>query len=161
MTPARRGGGDHATGRRHDGITERCMRIVAELKLLNGEQRAAFAASFLGWTLDAFDFAQLAFARKLGFQVRSRRRSALTVTIERQVGTADQEPLAPTSGDRSRISWRLRPTAWRHGRHAQLAHSGAAVSLQGHGSQQFATRAPAAASLRTYPQTIVGTPLRL
>jgi acetyltransferase len=37
----------------------------------------------------------LAFARKLGFQVRSRRRSALTVTIERQVGTPDQEPPAP------------------------------------------------------------------
>ena len=33
------------------------MRTVGELKLLNGEQRAAFAGSFLGWTLDAFDFA--------------------------------------------------------------------------------------------------------
>jgi MFS transporter, SHS family, lactate transporter len=40
------------------------MRIVAELKLLNGEQRAAFAASFLGWTLDAFDFFLLVFVVK-------------------------------------------------------------------------------------------------
>jgi len=32
------------------------MIIVSELRSLNREQRAAFVASFLGWTLDAFDF---------------------------------------------------------------------------------------------------------
>lgn len=40
------------------------MKILAELKSLNGEQRAAFAASFLGWALDAFDFFLLVFVIK-------------------------------------------------------------------------------------------------
>ena len=40
------------------------MKILAELKSLTGEQRAAFAASFLGWALDAFDFFLLVFVIK-------------------------------------------------------------------------------------------------
>jgi MFS transporter, SHS family, lactate transporter len=40
------------------------MKILAELKSLNGDQRAAFAASFLGWMLDAFDFFLLVFVVK-------------------------------------------------------------------------------------------------
>jgi len=39
----------------------------------------------------------LALARKLGFQMRRQPRGALTVTIDRQVETADQERLAPSS----------------------------------------------------------------
>jgi len=42
----------------------------------------------------------LALARKMGFQVRSRRPSALTVTIDRKVGTADQERWAPRPAPR-------------------------------------------------------------
>jgi SHS family lactate transporter-like MFS transporter len=40
------------------------MAMLFELKALNREQRAAFAASFLGWTLDAFDFFLLVFVVK-------------------------------------------------------------------------------------------------
>ena len=32
------------------------MIVVDDLKALSKPQRAAFVASFLGWTLDAFDF---------------------------------------------------------------------------------------------------------
>src|ERR1700722_3223598 len=35
--------------------------MFAELRALNREQRSAFLASFLGWTLDAFDFFLLTF----------------------------------------------------------------------------------------------------
>lgn len=37
------------------------MTMLSDLKALNREQRAAFVASFLGWTLDAFDFFLLVF----------------------------------------------------------------------------------------------------
>jgi len=37
------------------------MGVFAELKSLNREQRAAFIASLLGWTLDAFDFFLMVF----------------------------------------------------------------------------------------------------
>ncbi len=40
------------------------MLIVDDLKALNGEQRSAFTASLLGWTLDAFDFFILIFIVK-------------------------------------------------------------------------------------------------
>jgi SHS family lactate transporter-like MFS transporter len=40
------------------------MVIVDDLKALDKTQRAAFAASFLGWTLDAFDFFLLTFIFK-------------------------------------------------------------------------------------------------
>jgi SHS family lactate transporter-like MFS transporter len=40
------------------------MVIIDDLKALNGEQRSAFIASFLGWTLDAFDFFILTFVAK-------------------------------------------------------------------------------------------------
>ena len=40
------------------------MVIIDELKALNGPQRAAFFASFLGWALDAFDFFLLTFILK-------------------------------------------------------------------------------------------------
>ena len=37
------------------------MSILSELKTLNRSQRSAFLASFLGWTLDAFDFFLMSF----------------------------------------------------------------------------------------------------
>lgn len=40
------------------------MRIVDDLKALNSDQRAAFLASVLGWTLDAFDFFLMVFMIK-------------------------------------------------------------------------------------------------
>lgn len=40
------------------------MRILTQLKALNHEQRSAFIASFLGWTLDAFDFFLMVFVIK-------------------------------------------------------------------------------------------------
>jgi SHS family lactate transporter-like MFS transporter len=40
------------------------MRFVDDLRVLNREQRATFLASFLGWTLDAFDFFLLVFVVK-------------------------------------------------------------------------------------------------
>jgi SHS family lactate transporter-like MFS transporter len=40
------------------------MRILDDLKALNGDQRAAFLASVLGWTLDAFDFFLMVFMIK-------------------------------------------------------------------------------------------------
>lgn len=40
------------------------MVIIDDLKALNGTQRAAFFASFLGWSLDAFDFFLLTFILK-------------------------------------------------------------------------------------------------
>jgi SHS family lactate transporter-like MFS transporter len=40
------------------------MRLVAELRTLNADQRSAFLASFLGWTLDAFDYFVLVFVIK-------------------------------------------------------------------------------------------------
>ncbi|HEY1751501.1 MAG TPA: MFS transporter [Caulobacteraceae bacterium] len=40
------------------------MVIVDELRALNGQQRAAFVASLLGWSLDAFDFFLLTFVIK-------------------------------------------------------------------------------------------------
>lgn len=40
------------------------MRFVDDLRVLNREQRATFVASFLGWTLDAFDFFLLVFVVK-------------------------------------------------------------------------------------------------
>ena len=40
------------------------MTIVAQWKLLNRTQRNAFIASFLGWTLDAFDFFLMVFMLK-------------------------------------------------------------------------------------------------
>ena len=40
------------------------MVIVDDLRALNSTQRAAFFASFLGWTLDAFDFFLLTFILK-------------------------------------------------------------------------------------------------
>ncbi|MHB8283532.1 MAG: MFS transporter [Caulobacteraceae bacterium] len=40
------------------------MVIIDDLKALNGEQRSAFVASFLGWTLDAFDYFLLTFVVK-------------------------------------------------------------------------------------------------
>jgi SHS family lactate transporter-like MFS transporter len=40
------------------------MIIVDDLKALNKQQRAAFTASFLGWTLDAFDYFLLTFIIK-------------------------------------------------------------------------------------------------
>ena len=40
------------------------MLIVDDLRALNREQRAAFTASLLGWTLDAFDFFILVFVVK-------------------------------------------------------------------------------------------------
>lgn len=40
------------------------MVLIDDLKALNGTQRAAFFASFLGWTLDAFDYFLLTFILK-------------------------------------------------------------------------------------------------
>jgi len=40
------------------------MVVIDDLKALNATQRAAFLASFLGWTLDAFDFFLLTFILK-------------------------------------------------------------------------------------------------
>ena len=40
------------------------MIIVDDLRALNKTQRAAFVASFLGWTLDAFDFFLMVFMLK-------------------------------------------------------------------------------------------------
>ena len=40
------------------------MRVLDDLRALNGEQRSAFLASFLGWTLDAFDYFLLTFVIK-------------------------------------------------------------------------------------------------
>jgi len=40
------------------------MKIIADLKALNREQRATFLASVLGWTLDAFDFFLMVFVVK-------------------------------------------------------------------------------------------------
>jgi MFS transporter, SHS family, lactate transporter len=40
------------------------MSVIDDLKALNGEQRSAFLASFLGWTLDAFDYFLLTFVIK-------------------------------------------------------------------------------------------------
>jgi hypothetical protein len=40
------------------------MDIVAQLRSLTAEQRSAVVASFLGWTLDAFDFFLLVFVIK-------------------------------------------------------------------------------------------------
>ena len=40
------------------------MIIVDDLKALNKTQRAAFVASFLGWSLDAFDYFLLTFILK-------------------------------------------------------------------------------------------------
>jgi SHS family lactate transporter-like MFS transporter len=40
------------------------MKILAELRALDRQQRAAFYASFLSWTLDAFDFFLLVFVFK-------------------------------------------------------------------------------------------------
>ena len=40
------------------------MVIVDDLRALNGQQRAAFVASLLGWSLDAFDFFLLTFVIK-------------------------------------------------------------------------------------------------
>ena len=40
------------------------MIIIDDLRALNKVQRAAFFASFLGWTLDAFDFFLLTFILK-------------------------------------------------------------------------------------------------
>ncbi len=37
------------------------MGVIAELRQLDRQQRAAFVASFLGWTLDAFDFFLMVF----------------------------------------------------------------------------------------------------
>lgn len=37
------------------------MNVFALMGSLNREQRSAFLASFLGWTLDAFDFFLLTF----------------------------------------------------------------------------------------------------
>ena len=40
------------------------MSVLSEFRSFNREQRAAFVASFLGWTLDAFDFFVLVFVVK-------------------------------------------------------------------------------------------------
>ena len=40
------------------------MRVIDDLKALDGQQRSAFVASFLGWTLDAFDYFLLTFVVK-------------------------------------------------------------------------------------------------
>ncbi len=40
------------------------MVIIDDLKALNSDQRSAFVASFLGWTLDAFDYFLLTFVVK-------------------------------------------------------------------------------------------------
>lgn len=37
------------------------MAVLSELRVLNREQRHTVLASFLGWTLDAFDFFLLVF----------------------------------------------------------------------------------------------------
>jgi SHS family lactate transporter-like MFS transporter len=37
------------------------MSIVTEWKTFNKQQRNAFVASYLGWTLDAFDFFLMVF----------------------------------------------------------------------------------------------------
>ena len=38
--------------------------MLAELKSLSGSQRSAIWASYLGWTLDAFDFFLMVFVLK-------------------------------------------------------------------------------------------------
>lgn len=38
------------------------MKMIEDLRILNKDQRAAFVASLLGWTLDAFDFFIMVFA---------------------------------------------------------------------------------------------------
>src|ERR1700741_5215360 len=40
------------------------MSALSDFRSFNKEQRAAFVASFLGWTLDAFDFFVLVFVVK-------------------------------------------------------------------------------------------------
>ncbi|MDE3150855.1 MAG: MFS transporter [Gemmatimonadota bacterium] len=40
------------------------MGVLSDLRELNGRQRSAFIASFLGWTLDAFDFFLMVFMLK-------------------------------------------------------------------------------------------------
>jgi SHS family lactate transporter-like MFS transporter len=40
------------------------LSIVTEWKTFNRQQRNAFVASYLGWTLDAFDYFLLAFTLK-------------------------------------------------------------------------------------------------
>jgi MFS transporter, SHS family, lactate transporter len=40
------------------------LSVIQDLKALDGRQRSAFLASFLGWTLDAFDFFLLTFVVK-------------------------------------------------------------------------------------------------
>ena len=40
------------------------MGVLDDLRALDKDQRSAFLASFLGWTLDAFDFFLLTFVVK-------------------------------------------------------------------------------------------------
>jgi len=61
------------------------MSIVSDLRSLNREQRAAFIASLLGWTLDAFDFFILVFViRSIAADFNSQVKDvtyALTLTL--------------------------------------------------------------------------------
>ncbi len=57
------------------------MVIVEELRSLNREQRAAFVASLLGWTLDAFDFFLLTFVVKEVAQDFHVERSAVLLSL--------------------------------------------------------------------------------
>ena len=73
---------------RRQGVGERLLRGLIQVASRRG-------LDWLEGEVLTTNERMLALARKVGFQVRSRRRSALTVTIDRHVGTADQEQVAP------------------------------------------------------------------
>jgi acetyltransferase len=72
------------------GVGERLLRGLIEVAARRGLR-------WLEGEVLATNEPMLALARKLGFQMRRQPRGALTVTIDRQVETADQERLAPSS----------------------------------------------------------------
>jgi CheY-like chemotaxis protein len=76
-----------ADARQRQGVGERLLGGLIQVAARRGLR-------WLEGEVLATNEPMLALARKLRFQVRSRRRSALTVTIDRHVGTADEERLA-------------------------------------------------------------------
>src|SRR5207248_8410528 len=69
----------------------RCMSLIADLKSLEPSQRSAIWASYLGWTLDAFDFFLMVFmlsaiAKEFGTDVKAVTQGVFLTLAARPLG---------------------------------------------------------------------------
>src|SRR5512142_2525801 len=67
------------------------MSLIADLKLLEPKQRSAIWASYLGWTLDAFDFFLMVFmlsaiAKEFGTDVKAISQAVFLTLAARPIG---------------------------------------------------------------------------